>query len=172
MHRAECTFDSVRAMHAEDRPRQMHVVLQMDRHVRVPEVAERWGVLVPKYRQKEKWVIVWCGPYKGLGVPNKGENGKLDIPGRLDRLSLFNRNSVEPYIHREGQPVWEFSMPAVNTGASPRLVKFLARGPVGSRKRRTFLYPRECNDDRWSWELRKALDEDPVYIEFLRLHPE
>ena len=41
MHRAERTFDSVRAMLAEECPRQMHVVLQMDQHVRVPEVGER-----------------------------------------------------------------------------------------------------------------------------------
>ena len=33
MHRAERTFRSVRAMLAEERQRQMHVVLQMDRHV-------------------------------------------------------------------------------------------------------------------------------------------
>ena len=44
MHRAECTFDSVRAKLAEECPRQMHVYLQMDRHVRVPEVGERWWV--------------------------------------------------------------------------------------------------------------------------------
>ena len=43
MQRAERTFDSVRAMLAEERRRQMHVVLQMDRHVRMPEVGERWG---------------------------------------------------------------------------------------------------------------------------------
>ena len=41
MQRVERTFDSVRAMLAEERRRQMHVVLQMDRHVRVPEVRER-----------------------------------------------------------------------------------------------------------------------------------
>ena len=33
MQRAERTFDSVRAMLAEERRRQMHVILQMDRHV-------------------------------------------------------------------------------------------------------------------------------------------
>ena len=38
MQRAERTFNSVRAMLAEERRRQMHVVLQMDRHVLVPEV--------------------------------------------------------------------------------------------------------------------------------------
>ena len=42
MQRVERTFDSVRAMLAEERRRQMHVVLQMDRHVRVPEGGERW----------------------------------------------------------------------------------------------------------------------------------
>ena len=40
IQRAERTFDSVRAMLAEERRRQMHVVLQMDRHVQVPEVGE------------------------------------------------------------------------------------------------------------------------------------
>ena len=40
MQQAERIFDSVRAMLAEERRRQMHVVLQMDRHVRVPEVRE------------------------------------------------------------------------------------------------------------------------------------
>ena len=58
----------------------MHVVLQMDRHVRVPEVGERWWVLVPEYRHKGKLDVVWCGPYKVLEVLNKGENVKLDIP--------------------------------------------------------------------------------------------
>ena len=36
----------------------MHVVLQMDRHIRVPEVGERWWVLVPEYRRK--WLIGRC----------------------------------------------------------------------------------------------------------------
>ena len=81
MMRAERTFDSVRAMHAEERRSQMHVVLQMDRHVRVSEVGERWWVLVPEYRHKGKLDDVWCGPYKVLEVLNKGENVKLDIPG-------------------------------------------------------------------------------------------
>ena len=49
MHRSEPTFDFVRAMLAEERRRQMHVVLQTDRHVRVPEVGERWWVLVPEH---------------------------------------------------------------------------------------------------------------------------
>ena len=79
MHRAERTFDSVRAMLAEERRRQMHVVLQMDQPVQVPEVGERWWVLGPEYRHKEKLDVVWCGPYKVLEVLNKGENVKLDI---------------------------------------------------------------------------------------------
>ena len=49
MQRAEPTFDSVRAMLAEERRRQMHVVLQMDPHVRMPQVGERWWLLVPEY---------------------------------------------------------------------------------------------------------------------------
>ena len=53
MQRAGRTFDLVRAMLAEERRRQMHVVLQMDGHVRVPEVGERWWVLVPEYRHKK-----------------------------------------------------------------------------------------------------------------------
>ena len=40
MQRAERTFDSVRAMLAEESRRVMQVVLQMDRNVRVPEVGE------------------------------------------------------------------------------------------------------------------------------------
>ena len=62
MQPAERTFDSVRAMLAQERRHQMHVVLQMDRHVRVPEVGERWWVLVPEYRHKGKLHVVWCGP--------------------------------------------------------------------------------------------------------------
>ena len=58
MHRAERTFDSVRAMVAEERRCQMHVVLQMDRHVPVPEVGEQWWVLVPDYRHKGKLDVV------------------------------------------------------------------------------------------------------------------
>ena len=58
----------------------MHVVLQMDRHIKVPEVGEQWWVLVPKYRHKGKLDVVWCGPYKVLEVLNKGEKVKLDIP--------------------------------------------------------------------------------------------
>ena len=44
MQRAERTFDSVRAMLAEERQHQMYVFLQMGRHVGVPEVGERWWV--------------------------------------------------------------------------------------------------------------------------------
>ena len=127
MQRAERTFDSVCAMLAEERRRQMHVVVQIDRHVRVPEVGERWWALVPEYRHNGKLDVVWCGPYKVLEVLNKGENVKLDIPAPFDGLRVFNRDSIKPYIHREGQPVWEFLMPPVKTGDSPRLVKILAR---------------------------------------------
>ena len=168
MHRAERTFDSVRAMLAEERRRQMHVVLQMDQHVRVPVVGERWWVLVPQHQHKGKLGVVCCGPYKVLKVLKKGVNVGLDIPGSLYGL----RDSIKPYIHREGQPVWEFPMPPVKTGASPRLVKVLARRRVGSEKRRTFLYRSEWDDDTWSWESSKALEEVRVYHEFLRLHPE
>ena len=42
MHRAERTFDYVRAMLAEECRRKMHVVLQMDQQVRMREVEERW----------------------------------------------------------------------------------------------------------------------------------
>ena len=52
MHRPERTFDSVRDMLAEERPHQMHVVLQIDLHVRVPEVGERWWVLVAEYQHE------------------------------------------------------------------------------------------------------------------------
>ena len=62
----------------------MHVALQMDRHARVPEVGERWWVLVPEYRRKEKLDVVWCDPYKVLEVLNKGQNEKLDIPAPFD----------------------------------------------------------------------------------------
>ena len=43
LHLAKRTLDSVRAMLTEERRRQMHVVLQMDRHIRVPKLGERWG---------------------------------------------------------------------------------------------------------------------------------
>ena len=110
MHPAERTFDSVRAMLAEDRRRQMHV--------RVPEVRERWWVLVPEYRHKGKSYAVWFGPYKVLEVLDKGENVILDIPAPSDGLRAFNRDSIKAYIHREGQPVWEFRMLPVKTGDS------------------------------------------------------
>ena len=129
-------------------------------------------MLVPKYRHKEKLDVVWCGPYKDLEVLNKGENVKLDIPAPLDGLRIFNRDSIKPYIHQEGQPVLEFSMRPVKTGDSPRLIHILARRRVGSQKRRTFLYRCEWDDDTWSWECSNALEEDPVYLEFLRLDPE
>ena len=98
MHRAERTFDFVRAMLAEERRHQMHVVLQMDRHVQVPEVGERWWVFRPQYRHKGKLDAVWCGPYKVLEVLNKSENVKLDIPAPFDGLRYFNCDSIKPYI--------------------------------------------------------------------------
>ena len=172
MHRAERTFDSVRAMLAGERHRQMHVVLRTNQHVRVPEVGERWWVLVLEYRHKGKLNVVWCGPYKVLEVLNKGENIKLDIPAPVDGLRGLGRDSIKPYIHPEGQPEWEFRMPPVKTGDSPRLVKILARRRVGSKKHRTLLYRCDWDDDTWSLESSKAVEEDPVYVEFLRLHPE
>ena len=89
MQRAGSTFDSLCAMLAEERGRQMHVVLQINRHVRVPEVGERWWVLVPEYRHEGKLDVVWCGPYKVLEVLNKVENVKLDIPAPFDGLRVF-----------------------------------------------------------------------------------
>ena len=59
---------------------------KMDRHVRVPEVGERWWVLVPEYSDKGKLNVAWCGPYKVLEVLNKGENVKQDIPAPFDGL--------------------------------------------------------------------------------------
>ena len=35
----------------------------------------------------------------------------LDIPAPFDGLRVFNRDSIKPYIHRQGQPVWKFPMP-------------------------------------------------------------
>ena len=67
----------------------MHVVLQMDQRVRVPEVGERWWVLVPKYRRKGNLDVVWCGPYKVLEVLNKGVNVKLDNPAPFDGLQVL-----------------------------------------------------------------------------------
>ena len=62
MHRAERTFDPVGAIDADERCRQMHVVLQMDRHVRVPEVGERWWVLLPEYQPKGKRDVILLWP--------------------------------------------------------------------------------------------------------------
>ena len=135
-------------------------------------MGKRWWVLVPEYRHKEKLDVVWYCPYKVLEVLNKGENVKLDILAPFDGLRVSNRDSIKPYIHRQGQPVWEFPMPPVKTGEYPRLVKILGRRGVGSKKRRTLLYRCEWDDDTWSLESSKALEEDPVYLEFLRLHPD
>ena len=172
INQAECTFDCVRAMLAEEHQSQMHVVLQVDRRVRVPEVGERWWVLVFEYRHKGKFDVVWCGPYKVLELLNKGENVKPDIAAPLDELCVFHRDSIKPYIHQEGQAGWEFPMPPVKTGASPQLIKILAKRQAGSKKRRTFLYRCEWDDDTRSWESSKGVEEDPVYLEFLQLHPE
>ena len=68
--------------------------------------------------------------------------------------------------------MWELPMPPVKTGDFPRLVKILARSRVRSKKRRIFLYRCEWDDDTWSWESSSTLEEDPVYFEFPRLHPE
>ena len=97
---------------------------------------------------------------------------KLDIPALFDGLRVLNRDSIKPYIHRVGHPVWEFRMPPVKTQDSPRLVKTLVRRRVGSKNCRTFLYRCQWADNTWSWESSKALKEDPVYLEFLRLHRE
>ena len=132
MHQAERTFGSVRAVLAEERQRQMHVVLQMDRHVRVPEVGERWWVLVPEYRHKGKLDVVWCGPSKVLVVLSNVENVELDIPAPFDGLRVLNCDSIKPYIHSEGQPVWEFPMPPLRAGISSQLVTILARCRVRS----------------------------------------
>ena len=95
IHRAERKFNSLPSMLSEDCGRQMHVVLQMDPHVRVPEVGERWWVRLPEYRHKGKLDVVWCGPYKVLEVLNKGENVKLDIPAPFDGLRVFDRDSIK-----------------------------------------------------------------------------
>ena len=129
-------------------------------------------MLAPKYAHKGKLHVVWCGPYKDLEGLNKDENVRLDIPAPFVRLRVFNRDSIKPYIHREGQPVWDLLMLAVKTGASLQLIKILATHPVGSKTCRTFLYRCQTDDDTWSWESNKPLEEDPVYVEFLRLHPE
>ena len=64
---------------------------------------------------KGNFDVVWCGPYKVLEVLDKGENVELDIPAPFDGLPVFNRDSIKPYIHREGQPLWEFLMPPVKS---------------------------------------------------------
>ena len=88
MQLAERAFDSVHAMLVKERRSQMHVVLQMDRHVRVPEVGERWWVLVPEYRHNWKLDVVWCGPYKAQPVLNRDRNVELDIPATFDGLQF------------------------------------------------------------------------------------
>ena len=129
-------------------------------------------MLVPEYPHKGKLDVVWCGPYKVLEVLNKGENVKPDIPSAFDGLQFFNRGSIKPDIGREGQPVWGFPMPPVKTGTSPLLVEILARRWLGSKGRRTVLYSCEWDDHTWFWESSKALEEDPVYLDFLRLQRE
>ena len=124
------------------------------------EVGERWGVSIPNIDMD----VVWCGPYKVLEVLNKGEKVKLDISAPFDWLRVFNRDSIKPYIHLKGQPVWELPMPPVKTEGSPRLVKIMGR-------RRSFLYGSGWDDDTWSGESGKALEEGPVYLEFLGLQP-
>ena len=109
---------------------------------------------------------------KFMRCSNKGENVELDIPAPFHGLRVLNGDSRKHSIHQESRPVWEFAMPPFKTGASPRLVNILARRRVGSKKRRTFLYRCEWENDTWSWESSRALEEDPVYLEFLRLHPE
>ena len=81
-------------------------------------------MLVPEYLHKGELDAVWCGSYKVLEVLNKGEDVKLDIPAPFNGLRVFNRDSIKPYIHQEGQPVWEFPMPPVKTGDSPDLSRF------------------------------------------------
>ena len=68
--------------------------------------------------------------------------------------------------------MWEFCVPPAKTGDSPRHDKILARRRVGSKKRCTFLYRCEWDDNTWSRESSKALEEDPVYFEFPQLQPE
>ena len=73
------------------------------------------GCLYRNIDIKDKLDVVWCGPHEVLEVLNKGEKVNLDIPVPFDGLQVFNRDSIKPYIHREGQPVWEFPMPPVKT---------------------------------------------------------
>ena len=51
MHRVKCSFHSVRTELAKETQRQLHIVLQMDKNVRLPEVREEWWVVVPNSRQ-------------------------------------------------------------------------------------------------------------------------
>ena len=168
MHRAECTFHSVRALLAQERGRQMHVVLQTDRHVRVPEVGEPWWLLVPEYRHKGKLDVVWCGPYKVLEVLNKGESIKLDIPAPFHGLRVFNRDSIKPYINREGQPVWECRLSRLE----PPLDLLRLWLDVEWDLKSTAHSCTAVNGMTTRGLGSPALEEDPVYLEFLRLHPE
>ena len=86
MHRAEGTFDSAGAMLAEERRRQMHVVLQMERHVRVPLGGEALVGAGTRISTQGELDVVWCGPYNVLEVLNKGENVKLDNGASFYRL--------------------------------------------------------------------------------------
>ena len=86
--------------------------------------------------------------------------------------TFLNGDSINPTINQQEQPVWIIPLPPVKTGAPPQIVEILARRPVEPRKRCTFLYSCEWEDDTWSGESSKALDEDPVYLEFIRLHSE
>ena len=86
--------------------------------------------------------------------------------------AFLNGDSIKPGINQQEQTVWKIPLPPVKTGAPPQIVEILARRPVEPRKRCTFLYSCEWEDDTWSWESSKALDEDPVYLEFLQLHSE
>ena len=91
-------------------------------------MGERWWVVVPKYQHRRKLDVVWSRAYKVLEVLNKGGNVDLDILAPFDGLRVCNRDSIKPYIHREGQPVWEFPMPPGKTENFPRFVKILGRG--------------------------------------------
>ena len=48
MQQAERTLESVGAILAEERQSQIHVVLLMDKHIRMSEGEYRWGRLVPE----------------------------------------------------------------------------------------------------------------------------
>ena len=131
----------------------------------MPQMREQWRELVPGYRRKRKLDVAWCGSYKVVEIFNKGENVKLDTPPFYG-LRVFNRDSIKPNVHRERQPMWECPMPPVNTGPSPRLVEILRRRRVGSRKHGTWLYEGEWDENTWSCESSKTLDENPVHLEF------